>query len=148
MSILPWRLNMIDQKYIRLKFAEAKKYLIKIDEVSSEEDLIQNLDTQLKVERVFEILTQSILDICTHISSKSNIGVPTSYTNCIDNLVQLNILPKSELVKFQNLIKMRNIIVHQYGKIDYSILFQGIKSLEKDFIQFQEFVLNYLKLMD
>ena len=40
---------------------------------------------------------------------------------------------------------MRNIVVHQYGKIDYSLLFEGLCTLQKDFLEFQYQILEWVK---
>ena len=40
---------------------------------------------------------------------------------------------------------MRNLIVHQYGVIDYQMLFNSLKVLENDFLRFQNGILEWLE---
>ena len=124
---------MINQTLIKSKLAEVRPYLSKIQEFSTVNDL-DNLDNQLMSERLFEILSQIILDICTHISANSDFGPPQTYASCMDNLNKLSIIEDSKLPKFKDLIRMRNLIVHQYGDIDYELLFNGLKKIESDFV--------------
>ena len=63
----------IDFSWIRQKFLSRKKYWTKIKEIVSKtsEELELDIDLQLKAERIFEILSQTLLDICTHIIAHS-----------------------------------------------------------------------------
>jgi len=46
--------------------------------------------------------------------------------------------------KFVRIIKMRNIIVHQYGQVDLELLHTGIQMLDKNFLTFKEEVIKWL----
>ena len=43
-----------------------------------------------------------------------------------------------------SMIKMRNIVVHQYEKINYELLYEGLEQLYKDFLQFEKEILSWL----
>ena len=64
---------MINISWLREKFLFSKKYISKLNDIISEpsENLKTDLDLQLKAERIFEILSQIILDTCTHIIAHS-----------------------------------------------------------------------------
>ncbi len=106
---------------------------------------MERLDLQLQAERLFEVLSQIILDVCTHIVAHSNIQAPQSYIECINRLSELGILPQEKISTFSSLIKMRNLIVHQYGDIDHGILFNALKMLLEDFKEYQTIILTWLK---
>lgn len=141
---------MADENRIKDKFKLASKYLIVIEELNilTEEELEANIRLQLEAERAFEIVSQIILDICTHIVSTSPIQAPNSYAECIDCLVQLNIISSDEKDKFKALIRMRNLIVHQYGTINYNFLLHALKAIIGDFAYFQQQILTWLEKQD
>jgi uncharacterized protein YutE (UPF0331/DUF86 family) len=85
-----------------------------------------------------------MLDICTHIISMSQISPPKSYADCMVKLGEMNIFETEQSRKFSNLIKMRNIIVHQYDSIDHSILYESLETLISDFKEFQDKILKWL----
>ncbi len=43
------------------------------------------------------------------------------------------------------MVKMRNIVVHQYGFINYDLLFEGLKEIREDFPQFQKEIFEWLE---
>ncbi len=95
-------------------------------------------------ERIFEILSQIILDICTHIIAHVKESPPQTYAECMEKLGNLGIISPQTAQKSTTLVKMRNIVVHQYGKINYHLLFEGLCELHQDFPQYQDEVLAWI----
>lgn len=136
----------INVSYIKEKLASSKKYLeaLKAIQETPKSEFLENLSVQLQAERLFEILTLVMLDICTHIVANSTELPPESYSDCIVTLAKLNVISSDNSEKFVRIIKMRNIIVHQYGQVDLELLHKGIQMLDKDFLTFKEEVIKWL----
>ena len=137
---------MIDSSWLREKFLSSKKYWSKLEDIISKtsDDLDKDLDLQLVAERIFEILSQIILDICTHIIAHIRESPPQTYADCMKKLGDLGIISPQTAEKATSLAKMRNIVVHQYGKINYKLLFDGLCELHQDFPQLQKEVLRWI----
>lgn len=138
--------NIIEPIWIREKFLYSKKYWSKLKELISEspEELVKDIDLQLKAERIFEILCQILLDICTHIIAHTKEPPPQTYSDCMKKLGTLGVITPQTAEKVTSLVKMMNFIVHQYGNIDYRLLFEGLRELYNDFPQFQEEILTWV----
>ena len=136
----------IDNFWIREKLLSSKKYWSKLNEVVSKtsEDLETDIDLQLKAERIFEILSQILLGICTHIIAHTKEPPPQTYSDCMQKLGNLGAISAQTAEKAISLIKMRNIVVHQYGNINYRLLFEGLCELHEYFPQFQEEILIWI----
>ena len=136
----------INHSYINEKLASSKKYLETLKSIQEipKFDFLENFPAQLQAERLFEILTLIMLDICTHIVANSTELPPESYSDCIIALARLNVITSDDSEKFVKIIKMRNIIVHQYGKVDLELLYNGIQMLDKDFRKFKEEITKWL----
>lgn len=141
---------MIDTFWIREKLLSSKKYWSKLKEIISKtsEDLETDIDLQLKAERIFEILSQILLDICTHIIAHSKEPPPQTYSDCMKKLGNLNVITPQTAEKATSLVKMRNIVVHQYDTINYRLLFKGLCELYEDFQQFQKEILTWIKAQE
>ena len=126
----------INRVLIEEKLNNSKKYLTSLKKLPDNpgETFLSDLDMQLKGERLLEVLAQIMLDICTHIIANTDIETPASYADCLKALVKLGIFSKENSTTFISIVKMRNLIVHQYGIIDYQMLFSSLKKLEKDFL--------------
>jgi len=141
---------MIDAIWVREKFLSSKKYWSKLNELISKtsDDLESDLDLQLTAERIFEILIQIILDICTHIIANVKESPPQTYAECMKKLSNIGVISEQTGELAISLVKMRNIVVHQYGKINYSLLFEGLKELSEGFPIYQDEVLKWIESQD
>ena len=137
---------MVNISWIREKLLSSKIYVVKLEEIISKtpDDLVRNIDLQLKAERIFEILSQTILDICTHIIAHSKEPPPQTYSDCMKKLGKLGAITPQIVEETTSLVKMRNIIVHQYSNINYNLLFEGLCELHEDFPQFQHEILEWI----
>lgn len=137
----------IDFNRIREKFLSIKKYWNKLSSLiaKNSEEIERDLDIQLISERIFEILSQTLLDICTHIIAQSEENAPQNYSDCMKKLGKIGVIKQETSEKLVSLIKVRNIIVHQYGDIDYKLLYEGLHEIYKDFPQFESEVLDWIK---
>lgn len=109
------------------------------------DEFINDRGLQLQGERIFELITLTMLDICTHIISNVNVETPTSYSDCMYSLEKIGILDDNETADYISLIKMRNLVVHQYGRIDQKLLFKALTRLESTFTKFKNKIINYLE---
>jgi len=138
-----------DIQLIKEKFVLGQRYLNEVAQVLEHplSEFLNDLGLQLKAERLFEVLSQIILDVCTHIVSREKTtDPPKSYGDCMLLLEGLGVLDKKsgEGARFQNMIKMRNFIVHDYARVDNAIVFESIKQLVADFSLYQKRVLAWL----
>ncbi len=141
----------INKLRIKEKFLTSKKYINKLIELINENDvkaLEEDLDLQLKAERLFEVLTQTLLDVCTHIIAQSNESPPNSYSDCMKLLGKLGILKPETTIKASQMIKMRNILVHQYNNINYKLLFEGLRQLSQDFPNIEKEILGWMDKLE
>ena len=75
----------INKLKIKDKFKKSKDYIVLIENIFKQDldSFLVSFDNQVKAERSFEVLTQIMLDICTHIVASSDISPPTSYADCM-----------------------------------------------------------------
>ncbi|NPD88343.1 MAG: DUF86 domain-containing protein [Asgard group archaeon] len=137
----------VNSNLLKEKLAYSKKYierLRKIIEVSKEE-FLEDFSLQLQSERIFEVISQLMLDICTHIVAHSSETPPSTYSDCIKKLVNIGVIGEDESDDFIKIVKMRNLLVHQYGIVDPEILFESLKLIDSDFSRFKEKILSWLQ---
>ncbi len=135
----------VNKNYILDQFVMAKQYLEKAKEITEkpQEEFIEDFSLRLQAERVFEVIIQIMLDVCTHIVAKSNVPSPESYADCIDKLVKLQIIGE-KANRYKEAVKMRNIIIHRYSSIDYELVYEGLKQIVNDFREYKQEILLWL----
>jgi uncharacterized protein YutE (UPF0331/DUF86 family) len=111
------------------------KYLedLKVYQDSTYNEFIKN---HYAIERILELLVIVSCDIIFHLISQQEHEIPTTYRTAFLRAGELNIITKALSSRLAEAAGMRNILVHDYGDIDYSIVHQSIKHALNDFPKF------------
>lgn len=88
-----------------------------------------------KVERLFELLVMTASDILFHVLAERDLA-PDSYRGAFKMAAEQGILPEELAERLQAAAGMRNVLVHLYEEIDYTILRDSIEPALRDFGQF------------
>ncbi len=128
---------MVDRDLILAKAGSVQKHLRRVKE-KRDTDLqtfLKDLDRQESILFNLQMAVQNCIDIAAHIISEEGFGVPGS-TNEMFYLLEENGYLDSELTeKMVKAVGFRNLIVHEYGKIELKQVFevaqQGIKDLDE-----------------
>ena len=74
--------------------------------------------------------------------------IPKSYADTFKVLQEENILEKELFETMEKMAKFRNIVVHNYGNIDASIVVNILKRHLDDFLTYKNAIINMLKEVD
>ncbi len=107
-------------------------------------NFISNTTTYKAAERCLEISIQCVLDICHHIIAENNWPRPKDNQEAILIIGQRKVIPLAFSKRISPMAGLRNILVHEYIKIDPAIIHKHLSRLN-DFRQFQKHILVYLK---
>jgi uncharacterized protein YutE (UPF0331/DUF86 family) len=73
---------------------------------------------------------QIIIDIACSLVSEKNLGMPKSYTDCISILISNKYLERDLGERITQMVGLRNLIVHEYGIINISKLYDYLDHLQ------------------
>ena len=138
---------MVDRTLILRKLANLDEYRKQLDEYAeiSTEDYEENWKTQRIVDRTLQISIETCLDIAGHIISDEELRAPESYGDMFKILADSNILENSLFSSLAKMTKFRNVIVHQYEKVDPEIVIGILRKNLNDFGLFKGAIVRYLK---
>ncbi len=103
------------------------------------EDYKSNNLIKAACERYFEKIIEAITDVAFILIAKKRFRIPEDDTDSFRILLEHKIINEELYKKLKNAKGMRNIIAHEYGKIDDEIVFEAIKEeLSKDVREFIE----------
>ncbi|RLB15094.1 MAG: DUF86 domain-containing protein [Deltaproteobacteria bacterium] len=97
------------------------------------------------VERLLQIAIEAMIDIGHHIISDEGFREPQSYRDVFKVLTENGILSEDDLPKYEKIASFRNILVHQYEKIDDSIVYGIFKNNLKDLEEYVAYILSWLE---
>jgi uncharacterized protein YutE (UPF0331/DUF86 family) len=138
---------LIDRVLVLRKLADLDQYLGQIREYADITATQYSTDwkTQRIIERTLQIMIETCVDIAGHIISDGNFRIPTSYADTFKVLHEENILDKKLNEEMERMAKFRNIIVHQYDKVDAEIVINILHENLKDFLSYKNAILSTLK---
>lgn len=141
---------MVDKHLILRKLAALDEYLsqIKAYESISIKEYVSDWKIQRIVERTLQMIIETCLDIGSHIISDEKLPVPETYADMFRILARNGILGKTELDVYEKMARFRNVIVHDYEKIDPDIVAGILRNNLRDFETFKSSIVEYLKAVE
>lgn len=121
---------MINKELISNKMSDVRSYFNELDPVFKENSrkIIEDNLKLRTVERLFQLIVDTAIDINTHIISESGFSVPDDYQNTFIVLAENGIIPKEFALKIAPSVGLRNLIVHKYGRVDVKKMVDDVKN--------------------
>jgi len=86
---------------------------------------------------------EQAIDLANHIIKTHKMGIPTSSAESFDLLRQRYVIDSGLSEKLKKMINFRNTIIHQYQKMDVTIVKSVIISGLDDLIQFGDRIMEF-----
>lgn len=125
------------------KIIEIEKFIEELEPVLPKKFEEYKEDYKIKAvcERYFEKIIEAVTDIAFLIIKEKNLKQPEYEKQVFDLLSQKSLIPNSLSSRLKDAKGMRNIISHQYGEIDDSMVFDSVTNeLIPDVKEFIEFI--------
>jgi len=107
------------------------------------EDFKRDLGLIWIVEKGLEILVQNLLDIGAHILSSELKNDWEDYGEIISKLGIHGVIPPEFSEQIKGMAGLRNVLVHEYLKIDVEKLIDYLNHRLGDFVQFIKYIREY-----
>ena len=117
---------MVDIDLIMAKSGSVTKYLnrIKLKSNTDLQTFLDDLDRQESILFNMQMAIQNCIDIASHIISDEGFGVPGSTNEMFYLLEDNGFLSNPLTEKMVKAVGFRNLMVHEYGKIDMDEVFE------------------------
>lgn len=115
---------------IETKISHIQKYLKLLSRYKgfSQSQIEENPDLKGAVERYLYLATQATLDLGEAIIAFKEFRRPGTYTDVFYILQEENFISKILSEKLVNMTKFRNVIAHDYEKVDFGIVYDALKN--------------------
>lgn len=138
---------MIDKILINRKLNELKKNLKILKDLKkiTLDKLSGSIKDQWTIFYGLQISIQILIDIGNHILAAIGENQIEDYTDIIEKLGNLRIIPKNYANKIKGMPGLRNILVHEYGFIDIEIIYGILQNNLNDFEEFISYINTYME---
>lgn len=138
---------MIDEETISEKLEKLKEYLgyLKEYQHASLEELRRDYTLQGAVRCYLQLACECVIDICEIIISSLGLKRPETARESIEILAGEGILPEEFAKKIFPLAGFRNILVHEYARVDMGELYNRLQNSLDDFSYFAQLIASWLR---
>ena len=141
---------MVDEVLILRKLSELDDYYGQINEYVSVtvEGYSKDWKSQRIIERTLQMMIETCVDVAGHIISDQGFRIPKSYSDTFSVLHENNILDEWLYSSLKKMAQFRNVVVHQYDKIDSTIVVGILQNDLNNFVAFKDTIIRYIKSQD
>lgn len=100
------------------------------------EDFKNNWEKRCVVERALQVSVEIMIDIAERIIALEGAGPVATAADAIEALVRLKVLDSA--TPYVDMVRFRNMVVHQYEEIDAAVLFDLATNRLGDFRNFRD----------
>ena len=128
---------MTNQAVIENKISAVRKYLKILERYKkhSRADIEKSIDLRGAVERYLYLVVQAAIDLAEAVISFKNFRKPSTLAESFRVLEEEGLIQNDLTEKLAQMAGFRNIIAHDYGEIDYEIVYNilqnGLNDIEK-----------------
>lgn len=139
---------MSSLKVIENKISAVRKYLRILQRYKnySKDKIEDDIDIKGAVERYLYLAIQSTIDLAEAIIAYKDFRKPTTMTDAFYILNEERLIPQKLTKELVKMVGFRNIIAHDYEKLNYDIVFDVLKNKLKDIDVFIKTIIEKLKL--
>lgn len=137
---------MVDRDLVLRKLADVERYLGELGEYRGLDVAAYTSDwkTQRIVERTLHLAVEACMDIADHIVADRRLPVPESAAATFAVLAEAGVLDPELGRTLGRMVGFRNILVHDYARLDPAILLRVLKVDLADIERFRAAVLRVI----
>ncbi len=142
-------MTQLSRQKISEKLQLMDKYIFYLEqlktEIKDEKQFSNDFHLFGLAERYLQLSTQVIIDILNLIIIEEGMEKPENNQEIISVLFNNNIISENLASRLDGMVGFRNILVHEYGKIDKKRIYQYLIEKAGDFQIFKKEILKWLE---
>jgi uncharacterized protein YutE (UPF0331/DUF86 family) len=137
---------VVDRDLLRRKLAELGEYVTQVSEYRdlTVERYRGDWKTQRIVERTLQIAIEACLDVASHVVADRGLRAPSTYAETFEILVNARLMSPGLGRVMIEMTGFRNIVVHEYTRIDAEVVIRILRKNLDDFRRFEAEALRWL----
>lgn len=138
---------MLDRDRILAKLDELHGYLGELRQIVPESyaRYVESVEKRRACERLLQIAIECVIDICALFVSGLRLGLPAEEDDLIDKVEKAGLISSDVAKMLKRMRGFRNILVHEYGRVDNALVFEMATQHLADFSGFEQEILHALK---
>jgi uncharacterized protein YutE (UPF0331/DUF86 family) len=127
----------LDRERILIKIDELEKYMAEAQLIlPCSFDEYMEVEKRRACERVLQLAIESVIDICHLLVTGLRLGLPAEENDLFSELADAEIVSKPMEETLRAMKGFRNILVHEYAKVDDRLVYEAMTTRMQDFRAF------------
>lgn len=140
---------MVNREFVERKISLIEDELINLEKLAefSFQEIVKDFMKQNALERILEKIITRAIDINQHLItelSPKEMEIPKDYRATFLKLAELKIYPEDFAESISKSVGTRNVLVHEYDKVDYSKIYSSISDCLKDYHRYCDYIIKFL----
>jgi len=137
---------VIDKERILAKIDDLDSYLDELKRVvPANFEEYQKIEKKRSCERLLQLCIECAVDVCKLFVSGLKLGLPSEENDLFDKMQKRKILSKEMGTLLKEIRAFRNILIHEYARVDDELIYEKAKTRQEDFKAFKKEILTALK---
>ena len=137
---------VVDRERVLAKLDELDGYLRELRSVAPErfEEYLA-VEKRRACERLLQVSVEAVIDICAVLVTGLRLGLPAEEDDLFAKLTQRGVVSAAMAETLRRMKGLRNLLVHEYGRINDQLVFETLQKRLGDFDTFKAEVLAFLR---
>jgi len=137
---------MLDPERILGKVDQLEGYLRELRTIVPQDfAAYQKVEKRRACERLLQLSIEAVIDVCHLLVTGLRLGIPAEEDDLFEKLEAAGVISPQTRETLREMKGFRNILVHEYARIDDRMVYEVARSRLGDFETFKEEILRYLK---
>lgn len=137
---------MVDRDRVLAKLDELDGYLRELRSIAPESfEEYLGVEKKRACERLAQVAVEAALDVCALLVAGMRLGLPGEEDDLFEKLTRSKAISEPMADTLRRMKGLRNLLVHEYGRVNDRIVFEVVSQRLGDFEAFKREVLVFLR---
>ena len=137
---------MVDRERVLARLDDLDGFLRELRSIAPR-SLDEYLKTEKKraCERLVQVSVEALIDVCALLVSGLRLGIPGEEDDLLERLARAGVLSAATAQTLRRMKGLRNLLVHEYGRVNDQIVFETIRDRLTDFDTCTREIFDFLR---
>jgi len=137
---------VIDRERTLAKLDELDGYLVELRSVAPATlQEYRTVEKRRSCERLLQLSIETAVDVCSLLVAGLRLGLPGEENDLFEKLAEREVISRPMADLLRRMKGMRNILVHEYGRVDDELIFDAVTHRLGDFDRLKREILAFLR---
>ncbi len=136
---------MVDRERVLARLDQMDGYLRELREIAPRNfEEYRRVEKRRACERLLQIAIEAVIDVCGLMVIGLRLGLPGEEDDFFEKLEEAGVISRSMKQRLREMKGFRNLLVHEYGRVDDRIVYEMMQTKLGDFEEFKSTILRAL----